>query len=202
MVLQAENGRAESQLGFGELCSSAEGEPPPTVVAVAPSMHRQLPYFPFYSPLSHKLRFNKWKGGLFFPIITHGGGSWGRLPSIGSKGWNHNHPRRHSSALPNSTPHSNSWSEVCRAFENIRKMQLLRSKGIINAANGIKSDVFPTLLSTFRVITYKQKCSANMTNTEFYFNGDGLKEIIHPEQSQKNNWDLFLNASSLSLYTN
>lgn len=39
---------------------------PPTIIAVVSNMHRQLPYFPFYSPLSHKVRFSKRMGGAFF----------------------------------------------------------------------------------------------------------------------------------------
>lgn len=50
--------------------------PPPTVIAVMPNMHRQLAYFLFYSPLSHKVQFNKRMGGTFFhfSLITHDGG--------------------------------------------------------------------------------------------------------------------------------
>lgn len=144
MVLRAHNGSSESQLGIGESCSSAEVNPPPaSVVAVVPNMHRQLPYFLFYSPLPHKVQFNKRMEALFlFSLITDDGGMWGRLPSIGSKGQNHNitiTPQHsyHQPPHPNpqySNSHSNSWTaEVIQVCENTSKMSIKTDKKLLTA---------------------------------------------------------------------
>lgn len=151
VVLRAHNGSSESQLGIGESCSSAEVNPPPaSVVAVVPNMHRQLPYFLFYSPLPHKVQFNKRMEALFlFSLITHDGGMWGRLPSIGSKGQNHNitiTPQHsyHQPPHPNpqySNSHSNSWTaEVIQVCENTSKMSIKTEQ---EAADSINSNMFP-----------------------------------------------------------
>lgn len=104
VVLRTHNGSSESQLGIGESCSSAEVHSPP---------QHSLPWcqicivsFHIFSFILHCLikcsLTNGWEALFsFFPLITEDGGMWGRLPSIGSKGQNHNH---HTSTLLSRAP--------------------------------------------------------------------------------------------------
>lgn len=71
LILEAQN------LSWVLICPAAQQKSIflPTVVAVVPNMHRQPPYFLFYSPLSYQVR-HKQMGVtfFFFSLITQDGG--------------------------------------------------------------------------------------------------------------------------------